>query len=397
MAIYGGFPTGGSDFADRDPNRYKTILGGDLEGDDDGFTNNDENSYHVVTGNGTDQRAVLEGFTITAGNADGGGIDSQGAGMYNINSSPTVRNCFFTRNTADTGGGAMVNDQGSSPLVVNCLFVDNSVGTAGGAMSNVEASHPEIVNCFFAGNASLYYGGAMINYPSANPILTNCVFTSNSAGESAGAIATGGTSSPEVFNCTFSGNTAGINGGAIGSGGPEFTIVNSIFWHNSAPTGPQIDFSDPCSVFVSFSDFQGGWPGMGNIDADPLFKNPDGPDEIAGTADDNLELGHDSPCIDAGDSNSVPTDYADLNEDGDTLEVTPLDLASHARFTDDPVMADTGSGSPPIVDMGAYERYEFCGSAEFPYPPVDYNHDCRVNLLDLAYFAQYWLEYSGPE
>lgn len=400
VALYGGFPSGGDDFGDRDPNRYETILSGDLlENDGPDFDNNGENSYHVVTASGVDPNTILDGFTITAGNTDGGCF--YGAGMYNVSSSPTIKNCFFTRNTANSGGG-MANDQSSNPLVTNCLFVDNSVGTAGGAMSNMEVSNPEIVNCFFAGNESLHYGGAMVNHPSANPILTNCVFTSNTAGESGGAIATGGTSSPVVINCTFSANTAGLNAGAIGSGGPDFTIVNSIFWGNSAPTEPQIGSSDPCSVLVSFSDVQGGWPGTGNIDLDPQFKDPNGPDDIAGTEDDNLELAHDSPCIDTADSNSMPPDYADLDTNGDTSEVTPLDLAGRARFTDDPVMADTGAGTPPIVDMGAYERYEFCGSAEFQSPPGDLTGpdgvpDCDVNLYDIAVIALHWLEYTGPE
>ncbi len=47
------------------------------------------------------------------------------------------------------------------------------------------------------------------------------------------------------------------------------------------------------------------------------------------------------------------------------VDVT-TDLAGNARFTDDPVMEDTGFGTPPIVDMGAYERYEFCGDAGNP-------------------------------
>ena len=35
---------------------------------------------------------------------------------------------------------------------------------------------------------------------------------------------------------------------------------------------------------------QGGFEGTGNIDADPLFADPDGPDNIAGTADDDYHL-----------------------------------------------------------------------------------------------------------
>ena len=54
VAIYGGFPTGGGNWEDRDPNIYQTILSGDLNGNDGpGFTNYEENSFHVINGSGT--------------------------------------------------------------------------------------------------------------------------------------------------------------------------------------------------------------------------------------------------------------------------------------------------------------------------------------------------------
>lgn len=49
-ALYGGFPSGGGTWGDRDPNVYESILDGDLNGNDgEDFANNGENSYHVVT------------------------------------------------------------------------------------------------------------------------------------------------------------------------------------------------------------------------------------------------------------------------------------------------------------------------------------------------------------
>ncbi len=60
-------------------------------------------NFHVVlcvTSEGP--TTVLDGFTITGGNANGNGLDSQGGGMYNNFSSPTVTNCTFSGNTAST-------------------------------------------------------------------------------------------------------------------------------------------------------------------------------------------------------------------------------------------------------------------------------------------------------
>ncbi|MHC4558298.1 MAG: hypothetical protein ACYS80_13455, partial [Planctomycetota bacterium] len=71
VTIKGGY----AGFSETDPHTrdiklYETILSGDLNGNDGtNFTNNGDNSYHVVTGSGTDATAVLDGFTVTGGNA----------------------------------------------------------------------------------------------------------------------------------------------------------------------------------------------------------------------------------------------------------------------------------------------------------------------------------------
>jgi len=75
-------------------------------------------------------------------------------------------------------------------------------------------------------------------------------------------------------------------------------------------------------------------------------------------------------------------------------------LAGHARFTNDPLTTDTGVADPPdypaVVDMGAYERYEFCGDVSQALKG-DLNLDCFIDLLDFAIMGGYWLEYIGPE
>jgi hypothetical protein len=92
---------------------------------------------------------------------------------------------------------------------------------------------------------------------------------------------------------------------------------------------------------VTYSDLKGGYTGTGNIDADPKFIDPNGEDNTLGTADDNFRLRGGSPCIDAG-SNSCYTD-------------SQVDLDGNPRFIDDYSTTDTGSGTAPIIDMGAYE------------------------------------------
>ena len=86
------------------------------------------NSYHVVTGNGIDSTAVLDGFTITGGKANGEeDLNSMGGGMFNSYASPTVVNCRFRENRANGHGGGIGNWSTSFPSVTNCTFSENSI------------------------------------------------------------------------------------------------------------------------------------------------------------------------------------------------------------------------------------------------------------------------------
>ncbi len=163
-------------------------------------------NFHVVqcvSGEGSD--TVLDGFTITGGNANGGGIDNRGGGMYNEGSSPTVTNCSFSGNTAFQRGGGMYNDD-SSPTVTNCTFSGNSAGSNGGGMYNVDNSSPAVTNCTFSGNTTSEDGGAMYNVFDSSPTVTNCTFSENSADFRGGGMYNS-SSTPTVTDCTFCGNS----------------------------------------------------------------------------------------------------------------------------------------------------------------------------------------------
>ncbi len=282
-----------------------------------------------VSGEGLD--TILDGFTITGGNARGNIPDNLGGGMLNTESSPTVMNCVFSGNTAQAGGG-MYNYLGSFPTVTNCTFSGNLVAGGGGGMSNALSS-PTVTDCTFSGNAAGVVGGAMYNI-GGTPMVTNCTFSDNSAG-GGGGMFNRDNSSPIVTNCIVWGSTNG-------------EIVNLP---GAAPT-------------VSYSDVQGGWPGLGNIDADPLFVDPD---------NGNLRLQPGSPCIDAGDNIAVPAGIT-------------TDLDGNPRFVDDPDTIDSGNGDPPIVDMGAYE---FQGAPPCPWD-CGGDDDGNVGIVDfLALLAQW--------
>ncbi|MHC4099200.1 MAG: right-handed parallel beta-helix repeat-containing protein [Planctomycetota bacterium] len=378
VTIEGGYAgTGTLDPNARDIQLYETILNGDLDGNDIidvnypwGLWNEPtraENSYHVVTGTGTDQTPVLDGFTITAGNANATWPDNHGGGMYNFDCSPTLIKCTFNSNSAymgaamvnyhssptiidctfnenESGGGSGMVNKYSSPTVINCTFSGNSghgtsTSTAGvGGMYNYKSS-PTITNCTFSGN----FGGegAMYN-DSSNPMITNCTFSGNYSGGMVNS-----ESSPILTNCTFSGNTAIWSGAGIYNYyNSQPTLTNCILWNDSN----EIWNGNDSTITITYSDVQGGWPGQGNIDAAPLFvdpgywedpcNTPDTPwDDVWIDGDYHLLLG--SPCIDAGDPNYV----AGPNE-------TDLD------------------GRPRVIngriDMGAYELPIFAESRILP-------------------------------
>jgi len=287
----------------------------------------------------------------TVSNCTFSGNDApEGGGMRNFNSSPTVTNCTFEGNTASRGGG-MTNTSNSDPTVTYCTFTGNTATQRGGGMYNEDSSSPTVTACAFDGNTADQDGGGMYNFLSSptvtdcrfsgniaggdgggiyssasDPIVTNCTFSGNTSGSLGGGMANIG-GSPTVVNCTFIGNVATFNGGGMFNIINSPTVTNCILWGDSPE---EISGGTPT---VTYSDVQGGFPGTGNIDADPLFVDPDNGD---------LHLQPGSPCIDAADNTAVPQDLT-------------TDLDGNPRFLDVPETPDTGNGTLPIVDMGAYE------------------------------------------
>ena len=344
----GGFAGWETHRSERDPVANVTILSGDLNGDDGpDFANNDENSYHVVTSMYTVQSGTMDGFTITGGNANGPDRHAYGGGLYNDSSKCTIRNSGFVRNSAIFGGAvhAVVHHPwaGGNSILANCWLIEN-VASQGGAVYS-EAGNPKLFNCRLQGNVASGSGGGMYCTGGVRqPWLMNCLIMDNAA-VTGGGLYTADTK-PVVVNCTFKGNSAAScgQGSAVFATGPSAKAIvkNSIVWDN-VPASCPIETVSGATSQVVFSCIQGGWAGSGNIEEDPLFADADG----------RLSAG--SPCIDAGCNSYVPSDTADLDGDGDTSEPTPLDLDGNPRFADDPDTDDTGSGTPPIVDMGSYE------------------------------------------
>jgi len=299
VALYGGFAGNETARAQRNWKTNVTIIDG-INGRGASIR-----AYHVVVGA---NNAVLDGFTVRNGKANGITLNLQsGGGMDNTNVSPTVRNCIFYDNEADKTAGAILNNN-SSAIIDACTFYSNralgiSGDGGGGAICNDNGGTATITNCVFynnqvSGTVPASGGGAIIN-SAHSPIITNCTFAFNispppSSGEGGGgAILNTNNSTATVRNCIMWGDTS-----------PE--IANSTLFVGAAN--------------VTFSNVQGGYTGTGNINADPLFVLPGNPNH-------NYRLLAGSPCINTGTNTGAPA----RDRDGTNR---PLD---------------------GTVDMGAYE------------------------------------------
>ena len=213
VSIYGGFAGTANP---KDPylralGAFTSALSGDLA-EDDGvdLANTAENSLHVVTGSGVDVTALIQGFTITAGNANGESPDYRGGGMLNIGGHPVISACTFEDNYASVVGGALSNLQ-SDPVITLCTFQTNRSDSQGAAVHN-ESSSPTFTACHFYGNDGRI-GGAMSNRLSP-VVLTACTFTENNASLYGGAIYNS-VSHAMLSDCEFDRNSSFQQGGAV--------------------------------------------------------------------------------------------------------------------------------------------------------------------------------------
>ncbi|MCH8967979.1 MAG: S8 family serine peptidase [Planctomycetes bacterium] len=327
VEVYGGFAGNETERDERDPAANVTVLSGDLNGDD-GTSGNAENSYHVVNATSTDGSAILDGFTITAGNANGSDTgtthETRGGGVYMDPGSPTLRNCLLAGNEAHNEAGCCASGNGgglaamnsSSPTLIDCRFVGNFAESTAGGMWAYNGSTPTLVDCDFIANTALI-GGGIAFVSSSGGDVTGCKFIGNSQtgnGADGGAMKNWlGGSNPTVMNSLFVGNHAKTNGAAISnqSGSPTLmnctiadneaeqdaggiynhagsnpNLVNTILWGNVdsgvSDEDAQITiFSGTVSIEYSCVEgWTGGMGGDGNIGGDPT----DDPDFVGGSS-----------------------------------------------------------------------------------------------------------------
>ena len=327
------------------------------------------------------------GTTIATGCTFRDNFSVSGGAVASVSGYFIARETLFEGNHADGNGGGFSSLYTSRNTLVDCVFVDNvSEGPLGGGGIYHESLDLRVVNCSFRGNSAVNTHGGAISLDvlaSGTATIQNCLIHLNDAALFGGGVYIISRYELALSNCTIVENVAGSAGGGIyfAEAPPAVhglpRIDNSIVHANG---GGQIDgFINPAPLPVRYCNVEGGFPGQGNVDADPVFVDPD-------QGDFHLAAG--SPCIDAGHNWGVWLDTADVDDDGDVRELTPLDLDGNPRFTDDPATQDTGCGVPPFfVDMGAYE---FPGMASNQIYLGDLDGDRVVGIVDFLALLANW-------
>ena len=340
VAIYGGFAGTETNRDQRDSSAHVTILSGDLG------ANGRSNS--VVQAVQVDSGALLDGFTITGGNATDANAGQRGGGIYIKIAHPRIANCTISGNAATQEGGGINVERGGG-TISNCVISNNtacnpSCASGGGiALSGTTSfalRDSTLINNEGYGGA-IYDGGATFliercrirqnsNFPTVylgesfpnfgSGVIRNCEIV----GTAAGYPVVQATSGATFLNCTIIGPSApsGV-AGAMSVGVSPTNVYNSILW---GATDPSKNFN------------YGGYGAASNniSTVDPLFATGD-------PTNGNYRPGEGSPAIDAG-NNTVATGNV-------------LDLDSKLRPVDDPQTADTGAGTAPFIDIGAYELH----------------------------------------
>lgn len=296
-----------------------------------------------------------------------------------------IRDCLFINNQSNEAAGAIA---GSEFVVINSDFIGN-VGSHGGGAAT--AHNSQFINCRFLNNVAGCYtfvsGSAVGSHGDVDVI--NCLFSGNQGSLGAFVVNQSASSSMNlVANCTFVANTSQWCPGSAINVGSNTTVTNTIAWANHyeyspPPTSTQSSqINAPPGAILSNNIIE-GWDGTlggtNNSGDDPIFIDADGLDDIYGTEDDNPRLSGASPARDAGDDSFLPQDEFDLDGDGNTTELLPIDLDGLRRIVNG------------TVDIGAYEwqRVDGCEADVAPSQP-GVAGDGTINAADLLLILQHW-------
>ena len=219
--------------------------------------------------------------------------------------------------------------------------------------------------CRGAGIAIWHY-----DIPGSPRIIKN-VIAHNTGGNQGGGFYIGGhvNNSAQLINNTIVNNSA-VQGGSvyIGWNNDHVSypyIENSILWGNGSSI-----FINTGGVNVTYSDVEGGWPGIGNIDADPLLH-----DSVMVSGDTMFCcFSPNSPCIDTGNTDILCNDPGDPMNPGfalwPTMGTLRNDMGAHGGVTDSLLELLTGLFINDDNSNDLANTYELSQNYPNPFNPI---------------------------
>ncbi|MHC4498915.1 MAG: right-handed parallel beta-helix repeat-containing protein, partial [Planctomycetota bacterium] len=243
----------------------------------------------------------------------------------------------------------------------------------------------------------------------SSPTIINCIITGN---EDDG-IELRSQSYPKVINCTVAGNMRhGITGGyptvtnCTILGNEQSGIAHSRGVISNSIIRDNLDSEIKGPTPVTYSNVRGGWPGLGNIDVDPCFVDPNASDYHLKSEGWRWDILTEqwtwddvtSRCIDAGNpgsglgSEALTLDVDPLNRFGRNLRINMGAHGGTQKASMPPygwaLLADlTNDGLVDSADLAHWVQDWLNGGGEWP---ADLDRDGTVDMLDLALFAQDW-------
>lgn len=385
----------------RNPQLYVTVLSGDLSGNDSPIDPNDhdavlrllsapsraENCYTVVTLSNTSANTLLDGFTITGGNANGqDDATKRGAGIRARMSSATIKDCTIIACSAFNAGGAMYTD-GGDPNVVGCAFIANYAENNGAGLFNFAAdpnisaclfehnvghwqcdggaihnydSNSVIVDCTFQYNDNVRSGGGIFNYQS-DPNIADCIFIENTVRDKGGGIYNKTNSNALITRCQFKHNSSKNHGGAVANKDSFPTLTDCVFIDNECEENGGAIYSrrsDPNVFNCLFNGNQAGQYGGGVYcsDADAVVINCTFAhnEALSGRALACTSLDPPKSSSEVVITNSVLWNGGAEIYNTDSSQIT----ASYSHIRDDWPGRENESGNPMFVDADGADYRE---------------------------------------
>lgn len=263
VGVYGGFEGYRGGAGAQEDNRLQRNRAQNIAVIDGSVARGGNFAFHTIIFGGVNavtSNSTLDGFVVTGGNAAGtAGVYHtwRGGGILNYGSTPTIANCIITGNHAETSGGGIANERSNlgpgDANIMNCLFYDNSADRQADGLIGPDGGNP------------IRGGGAIFNNLSA-PTMNMVTVVENAVDNTYFYPP----ATPGSVPHNWGQNSAGIyswNGTPL--------VTNAIVWDN-VPGGIRHDKPGTVPVqdtTVTYTDVQGGYAGVGNLNTDPLLGN----------------------------------------------------------------------------------------------------------------------------